>query len=527
MSENRGEDPAQTGYAARAGTSISRNTFWNLLGAGSSVLIALITIPILIGVIGTQRFGVLAIAWVVLGYFGLFDLGLGRATIKFVSEALEYGRFAEARGLFWTSLILNVGLGVLGGTVLALAAPLLAREILNIPLALRSEALGAFYVMALSVPLVTTTNAVRGLLEARHRFGLLNALQIPTSAVTQVAPLLILPFSSNLIWLVAALVGSRLLGMMVFLVAALRSLESLFAGPFFLPKKLKSLLSYGGWLTVTNVIGPLMVYADRFVIGSVTSMTAVTYYATPYEAVTRLWILSHSLTRTVFPIFSSSTDFQQRTHIYANAIKHLTLILAPVVATLIVFAPDVLRVWIGDSFAENSTTVLQLLAVGVFVNSLALVPFTLIQGLGRTDITAKFHLLELPFYLLLLWYGINQWGIVGAAIAWTVRVSADGILLTLYVRTTRRLTSVSTDSRLLHTMGGGLLLLCSGWILFVFSDSLFVKISVWSLVLVVVGFWGWKRLISKDKRKDLRELIGKSTDRIAKRSSSVEDEEES
>jgi O-antigen/teichoic acid export membrane protein len=490
MSQGRSDDEqVQTGNVAKAGTAISRNTFWNLLGASSPILIALITIPILIGSIGTQRFGVLAIAWVVLGYFGLFDLGLGRATIKFVAEAFERNRPVEVRGLFWT---------VTGGVVLALAAPVLVREILNIPSDLHSEALGAFYLMACSVPLVTTTTAARGVLEARHQFGLLNALQVPTSAITQVAPVLVLPFSNNLAWLVGALVASRVLGMIVFTFATLRSLESPFAGPFFLRKRLKSLFSYGGWLTVTNVIGPFMVYADRFVIGSLTSMTAVAYYATPYEAVTRLWILPHSLTRTMFPIFSASTDIRQRSRIYMSALKYLTLLLAPVVATLVVFAPDVLRLWIGNEFAENSTMVLQLLAIGVFVNSLALVPFTLIQGLGRPDITAKFHLLELPFYLLMLWYGISQWGIAGAAIAWTVRVTVDGILLVLYVRMTDRLEYVDTDSSLLHTMTLGFLLICGGWLLFVLSGSFLVKASIWGLVLVVVAFLGWKRLLGKD-----------------------------
>lgn len=499
MSQERGDDEqVQTGNAARAVTAISRNTFWNLLGVSTPILIALISFPILIGSIGTQRFGVLAIAWVVLGYFGLFDLGLGRATIKFVAEASERNRSAEVRGLFWTSLLLNILLGVTGGVVLALAAPVLVREILNIPVDLHSETLGAFYLMACSVPLVTTTTAARGVLEARHQFGLLNALQVPTSTITQVAPLLVLPFSSNLAWLVGALVVSRVLGMAVFATASLRSLERPFAGPFFLRKRLKHLFSYGGWLTVTNVIGPLMVYADRFVIGSLTSMSAVTYYATPYEAVIRLGVLPQSLTRTMFPIFSASTDVRQRTHIYTNALKHLTLLLAPVVATLVVFAPDALSVWIGNEFAANSTAVLQLLAIGVFVNSLALVPFTLIQGLGRPDITAKFHLLELPFYLLMLWYGISQWGIAGAAVAWTIRVTVDGALLALYVRMADLLAPVDTDVRLIPTVALGLVLICGGWLLFVLGDSLYVKMSMWGLVLIVAAFVGWKRLPGKD-----------------------------
>lgn len=480
-----------------------RNTLWNLLGAGLPILLALVTIPVLIHNIGTARFGVLAIAWVVLGYFGLFDFGLGGATTKFLAEAFEHERVVEGRALFWTSLILNWFLGLVGAVTLAALTPLLVSRVLNIPAALHSEALAAFYLIACSVPIVTVMTVLRGTLEAQHRFGLLNVLQVPISTLNQVAPLLVLPFSSSLTVLVGVLVLSRLVEMIVFLVVTLRQLHTPFVGPFFLPKRLKKLFSYGGWLTVTNVVGPLMVYSDRFIIGSLSSMTAVAYYATPYQAVTRLWILPHSLMRVVFPIFSAMTEARQRTEIYANAIKHLTLVLAPVIATAIVFAPDLLRLWVGETFVENSTLVLQILAIGVFINSLALTPYSLIQGLGRPDITAKFHLLELPFYLLFLYYGVQRWGIAGAAVAWTVRVGVDALLLVFYVRLTGRLSSLPTKGNTLQALALALLLISSGWLLHELTTNSIYKLVVWGLLLSIALVVVWRKLLTSGEREKI------------------------
>ena len=57
------------------------------------VLIALAAIPLLIKGMGEERFGLLSIIWMGVGYFSLFDLGLGRALTKLIAERLGLSRF--------------------------------------------------------------------------------------------------------------------------------------------------------------------------------------------------------------------------------------------------------------------------------------------------------------------------------------------------------------------------------------------------------------------------------------------------
>jgi O-antigen/teichoic acid export membrane protein len=175
---------------------------------------------------------------------------------------------------------------------------------------------------------------------------------------------------------------------------------------------------------------------DRFVIGALVSMTAVAYYATPYEVVTKFQVISAALTGVMFPAFSSSfaLDPERTALLFRRSLKSVVLVLFPIMLCVVALAHDGLRLWLGADFAQHSYRVLQWLAVGVFLNSLALVPFTLLQSAGRPDLTAKLHLIELPVYFGLLWWLIGLGGIEGAAIAWSARMGVDAFCLFVLVK---------------------------------------------------------------------------------------------
>lgn len=414
-----------------AGRILAKNTGWNLLGAGAPLLVAVFAIPLLLVGMGTPRFGLLTLAWVVIGYFGLFDLGLGRALTKLVSDRLGEGREEEIPELVWTALALMLVLGVVGGLVVGLLTPLLVQRTLRIPFELQGEASGAFYLLAASIPVVISTTGLRGVLEAHQRFALVNAVRLPLGVFMFLGPLLVLPFSASLVPIVAVLVVGRVIGWVIHLVLCIRVIPGLRESVTLRRAKVRPLLAFGSWMTVTNIVSPLLVYLDRFLIGAVLSVTAVAYYATPYEVVIRLLIVPSALAGVLFPAFAASLaqDRNRTAQLFGRGTTALALTMFLPLLLIVMLAHEGLTVWLGAEFAQNSTTVLQWLAVGVFANGLARVPFALVQGMGRPDVTAKLHLVELVVYLPALWVLLGMYGIKGAAIAWTARVSIDMVLL--------------------------------------------------------------------------------------------------
>jgi len=414
-----------------SGRLLARNTVWNLLGYGAPMIVAVFCIPVLIRGLGKERFGVLTLAWALIGYASLFDLGLGRALTQLVARKLGTGEEREIPSLAWTSLLLMMLLGFAGSLSILLISPWLAGRGLNVPAELQRETMQSFRLLALSLPFVITTAGLRGLLEAHQRFGMINALRIPMGVFTFAGPLLVLPFSKSLLPVIGVLVGGRVVAWAAHLLLCLRLLPELGCSVCWERSVIGPLLRFGGWMTATNVVGPLMVTLDRFFIGALVSMTAVAYYATPYEVVTKFLLLPVALMGVMFPAFSAgfAQDRERTAVLFGRSVKSLFLVLFPIMLCTVALAQDGLKLWLGAEFAQHSFRVLQLLAVGVFINSLAFAPFTLLQGVGRPDLTGTLHLIELPVYLGLLWWLITTRGIEGAAIAWTVRVVVDALFL--------------------------------------------------------------------------------------------------
>jgi O-antigen/teichoic acid export membrane protein len=413
------------------GTSLARNVVWNLLGNGAPMTVAIFFIPILVRGLGKERFGVLTLAWALIGYASLFDLGLGRALTQLVARKLGERREQEIPSLAWTSLVLMLVLGLAGTLVVFLISPWLVGRGLNVSAALQRETLQSFWLLGFSIPFVITTAGLRGLLEAHQRFAIVNALRIPMGVLTFGGPLLVLPFSRSLVPVVTTLVAGRIAAWAAHLLLCLRVLPEFGRSIVWERSAVGPLLRFGGWMTVSNVVGPLMVTLDRFVIGALVSMTAVAYYATPYEVVTKFLVLPTALAGVMFPVFSTSfaQDRERTALLFGRTVKSLFLTLFPIMLCTVALAKDGLTLWLGVDFAQHSYRVLQMLAVGVFINSMAYAPTTLLQGGGRPDLTATLHLIELPLYLISLWWLIGTRGIEGAAFAWSARVTVDALFV--------------------------------------------------------------------------------------------------
>lgn len=402
-----------------------------VVGEAVPLLAAVVAMPRLVSGLGVDRLGVLSLAWVVIGYFSLFDLGIGRATTQLIAAHRAAGRNAAVEGVIATSLLLLSVLGVAGGLVLAALAPWLVGHALALPDDLLAESRRAFLVLALTVPLVVLSSGLRGVLEAERRFAAVAALRAVLGLISFLGPLLVLPYSRSLAAVVPVLAVGRvlLLAASVWLCRDAIAWRALAGG---LDRSTaRTLVRFGGWLTVSSAVSPLLVLLDRFVIGAVVSVGAVAFYATPLEVVQRAGVVPIAIGTVLFPALAASAlrDARHARALYATALELCVLGVFPILLLVSLWAHEGLALWLGEAFARESSVVVRWVAPGLLLNAVGCASLFALQAAGRPDLPAKLHVLELVGYVPLLWWLAQRHGLEGAAIAWSVRVAIDALLL--------------------------------------------------------------------------------------------------
>lgn len=410
---------------------ILRNTGWNMLGTAAPIIAALFAVPLVLRTLGATEFGILAMGWVIMGYFAMFDLGLGRATTKFIAELRGKPELSrQLAEVAWTSIHAHNLLGALSCLLFVAVTPWLVITVFSIPPELQPTAFTSFYWMAASLPFIIVSSCLRGILEAFNRFDATNKVRAISSLVNYAAPIVVLPFAYDLVLIIAIICISRALVLAALAIYCLREVPELHNPRGVSLATTRQLFFFGGWVTVSSLITPVIMVTDRIFIAGIFDIASVSYYVVPYEIIIKLWILSASLMGAMFPVMSAmaSRDTAGLWQLAIRAERYLIAASLPVIAFLLTFSRELLLVWVGSDFAEQSSAVAKWLALGMLFSIAAQAPITMVQTTNRPDLIAKLQLVQLPLFVGLAWYMVQQFGSVGAAMAWAGRACLEALL---------------------------------------------------------------------------------------------------
>jgi O-antigen/teichoic acid export membrane protein len=407
----------------------------NLAGLAAPLAGALVAVPILLSQLSPEAFSLLSMYWVIIGYASIFELGIGRS-VTLQLAGLTSGDDNRARTVIGTAFLTAIALGLVAGFALFLALPLVFGHLIEVPRELLADNKRAIVWIACAAPVLVCTSVLNGVLEARSRFGWIAVGRVPTGLAMFLVPAILSLAGSRLPDLLLGIVIVRVILVLILAWQVDREFSAVLIPPKFELDHIGALLSFGGWLTISAIAGPLLVYLDRFILSAKHGLTATSYYTPPFEAVVRFLLIASAVVGVMFPRFvlAAKTDDGGKRRLFFEANAYVALGILPIALTFIFFGERLFSLWLGSTGLpsaniQQTAKIAAILAVGLFINGCAHIPQALIQAHGLARWTALLHIAELFCFLLYAPAIIAAYGLVGAAYSSILRSSISAVAL--------------------------------------------------------------------------------------------------
>lgn len=201
---------------------------------------------------------------------------------------------------------------------------------------------------------------------------------------------------------------------------------------------IKALFQYGCKLHANDIINILNYRLDIFLINFFLTPNAVGIYTIAVSFGERIWLISSSFTKVLFPLISSLKDQEYQKNKLTSALARLILLINILIVVILApFLSKIITILVGIIFLDATQPLLFLLP-GIVLWSYATVLACDLSGRGKPEINLYISGVGLFVNIIFNIILIPKLGIIGAAIATSISYSSVGFFtLVMYSKLTR------------------------------------------------------------------------------------------
>lgn len=419
----------------RVPSMLLRNSLWNLSGSAVPMVVALATVPLLIGALGVEGFGIVTLVGSVIGYFGVLDINLSAGAIKYLAEhhaAKDRARFAET---FWFGILFYGFLGLVGAAAIFFSAQLLVERFFEVSSAMHASTVLAFQIAALGFALSQAQNYLLVVPQALQRYD--------RSAQSEA----FFGVLVNLASVAAALAGTGVVGVIIarvavavtnllYLIWLIRGFRLGLSPCWPRPDVRKALTSFSAYAYLSKIASTLHQHADKLIVGAIAGPVALAFYTVPVTLAGRVLGLTYRLSSVIYPRASALAGagrINELRPVYLGVMRYVTYINLAALGMMVLAGDEFLRRWVGEEFVQQGFPVLILMTLALLADSLTNIPSMVNDALGHPRITGRFALANGVCGVLMVYIGTTYFGIVGAAGGHLLSSLTLGIIFLLYV----------------------------------------------------------------------------------------------
>jgi O-antigen/teichoic acid export membrane protein len=368
------------------------------------------------------------LVWALFGYFSFLDLGIGRTLTKIIAYEKAKTQAQPSFSFIVSAQYIIFSVSFLFSILVFYAAPAIVYRFLQISPEHHTEFINSIHIVAFGIPFVTMTSLNRSILEGFNDFASANILQILAGVFLFIMPFIAWKLDPSMTSVCDGIVLSRLIVYSLshyFYKKKLPRLDWNLSSTF---EHFKMLMSHGVWITISNVLSPIMSSFDKILLGNFTALSNVAFYTTPMEMASRLWAIPSAVTRIFFPQFAAAEKDEHIQQQFRHAGQIMGLFILPVCLVAFVFARELISVWISPDFSEESYRLAQWMLIGILFNAFNWIPFGWLQATKHVHWTVYTVILEVPLFLVAFYFFTERFGLVGSAAVWASRLIFDYFL---------------------------------------------------------------------------------------------------
>lgn len=373
--------------------------------------------------LGTEAYGIFAIVMVVIGYFGFLELGLGKATIKYVSEYYAKNDIETIRKVIGAALCVYFIMGIVGVVLIISLTDLLVFKILKVPYALKDTSKLVFYIAAIGFLINMPSNVFGSIPKALQRFDITNKVDIVMGSLQILLSVYLLYLGYFLKEMVILNVFISLASIIVYIVLTKKLLPTINFRFKFDKDTFKLLFKFGGYVALDNMLITLSARINQLIIGIYLPISYVAFYVVPHSIVSKVSFIPGSISQATFPAFSELSNMSQKVSLqdlYLRSTKYIVILTVPFIVLFTVFAEKFLYFWMGEEFAQKGTLLLQILGIAHIVTYWCYSAIDGLRGVNRPEISTKIQVVLAVMNIVFCFLFIPRIGIVGAALAWSL-----------------------------------------------------------------------------------------------------------
>ncbi len=492
---------------------LAANTLLSVASWVFPLCLAFIATPLIVKGLGTEQYGIYAIA---LGFVSFaFSSGVGRIAAKYIPEYRSSGETEKLSEAVSAAVWLTVTIGCFQALILALAAPYIVTDILLIPPDASEKVLLALYLAAAGGLFLMISYVFQFMLHGLNRFDRLALITNLSAVLLNVGNVLLVVYGYGvlllLIWNAAVF---AIIGFLYYLIS--RRLLPEFHFVFRIDKRTAgTFATYASSIVAYQALTSVLFIFERAWIVRNFGTEALTFYAVPMMLAIYIHGLLASFVQVLFPVVNELLgNIDKLRQLYQKATKIVLVTIVFIVGTYAAGGKMFLQLWMSDEFAKKSYSLLVILSVTFGINALGMIVWQLAEAFKYPSLNALSTAMWIIVSIPLMFAAADTWQSEGIAFSRLL-----GVLFTIpmifYIE--KRflgqifwgfwlgiISRIAIAAGALMTVESYILSrLETGWLSLAFG--LAAGAVTYCLVLLLIGF------ITREERTMIREMLFRKT----------------